>query len=1151
MEFVPLPGEHDLADADLDVSQLELQQEVELASALPDFGAEVSAADSANTLESEQIAIPEEPEELQLSDAELLAQFGDMNAPAAAQTEVAAEESGDAAADMLADAPSVEPPDAPAPQLAEDTPLAAGAEVISFPTVHPPQPRNSDNVKRIGDLEISVPLHNIYLAETDELVRVLAQDIAEWSHEPDRAVSVQSVHAAHSLAGSSATVGFTALHELAHALEMVLQFLMRKPVKLQSHEFAVLSESIDRLKLMLQKFALGDMPDNQPEYVRLLQSLRQDLELRSEMAELSAASPETILADAELPELPELPELADLTQDLPAALDAEHEIMAESTAEASSASATDEDASAGGGFTPQLRDELDADLLPVFLEEGRDMFPQMGTALRGWQERPGDVALPQSVLRLLHTLKGSARMAGAMNLGQHLHDMETRIENIMHLGTPELLAIEDLLIRYDQALQMFELLQHPAAEPVSSEAAAETQQPPVTASEEGAALAPLVPHMSQMPSPAHPLMDKAHKGMAQNQGQVVPAAAAPLVRVRADILDRLVNQAGEVSISRSRLENEVGSLQQSLSELTDNVARLRDQLREIEMQAETQITSRMAHSADREFDPLEFDRFTRLQELTRMMAESVNDVGSVHQNLSRTLDSAVADLSAQARLTRELQQDLMRARMVQFASISERLFRVTRQTAKEIDKRVNLDIRGGAVEMDRGVLEKMTGPFEHLLRNAIVHGVEAREARRAAGKPETGELLIEVRQEGNEVVIQFSDDGQGLDLARIRDKAARIGLLADDARLTDEEAGDLIFHPGFSTAEEITELAGRGVGMDVVRSEAASLGGRVSTWSEAGKGTQFAIRLPLTLAVTQVVLLSTGGMTYAVPSVLVEQVQQLKANALAAAYNDGAVVWQGQRVALHYLSTLLGNTQASPVSQQYSSLLILKSGSDRVAVHVDEVIGNREVVVKNIGPQLSRMVGIAGATVLGSGDIVLILNPVPLAQRLAQDNLRAPRLAPADVPDALGAVAEMQADQPSSPDSGPVQGLRRQPVVMVVDDSLTVRRVTQRLLSRENYQVVLAKDGVDALQHLQSITPDVMLVDIEMPRMDGFDLTRNVRGDERTRHIPIIMITSRTAEKHRNYALELGVNDYLGKPYQEERLLELIAGFVGKDAAVD
>jgi chemosensory pili system protein ChpA (sensor histidine kinase/response regulator) len=621
-----------------------------------------------------------------------------------------------------------------------------------------------------------------------------------------------------------------------------------------------------------------------------------------------------------------------------------------------------------------------------------------------------------------------------------------------------------------------------------------------------------------------------------------------MVRVRADILDRLVNQAGEVSISRSKLETEVGTLKQSLSELTENVARLRDQLREIEMQAETQITSRMAHSADREFDPLEFDRFTRLQELTRMMAESVNDVGSVHQNLSRTLDDAAGDLLAQARLTRDLQQDLMRVRMVQFAGIAERLFRVTRQTSKEVDKRVNLDIRGGTVEIDRGVLEKMAGPFEHLLRNAIVHGIESREARRAAGKNEVGELLVEIRQEGNEVVIRFSDDGQGLNLGRLRDKAKRIGLLANDSDMSDEEVTDLIFHPGFSTAEEITELAGRGVGMDVVRSEAAALGGRVSTWSEPGKGAHFTIHLPLTLAVTQVVLLSSGATTYAVPSVLVEQVQQLKTNALATAYNDGAVMWQGQRVPMYYLPALLGDKTASPVSQHYSPLIIVKSGNDRVALHVDEIIGNREVVVKNIGPQLARMIGIAGATVLGSGDIVLILNPVPLAQRAAQENLRAPRMTPSDAPLSMGAVAEMAEPQVLS--AAPVQGLRTQSIVMVVDDSLTVRRVTQRLLTREGYQVVLAKDGVDALEQLQAVTPDVMLVDIEMPRMDGFDLTRNVRGDERTRHIPIIMITSRTAEKHRNYAFELGVNEYLGKPYQEERLLELIAGFVRKDAPV-
>ena len=1018
---------------------------------------------------------------------------------------------------------------APVPEavpIPADTPVVSIAEVIEFPTMQAPQVSQNDSVKRIGDLEISVPLHNIYLAETDELVRRLAQDAAEWRHEPDREADIHAVHAAHSLAGSSATVGFKSLQEVAHALEMVLQLLARTPVRLSEHDFDTLEQTVERLKIMLQKFALGEMPKHEPEYARLLNSMLQELEARAETHVYAPAAEEFAEPDSEPVTEPEFPASTALVEPV----FSEAVVINESEVSAEPALA--------------IKDELDADLLPVFLEEGRDMLPQMGSTLRNWQQEPANAVFPQLMLRSLHTLKGSARMAGAMGLGQHLHDLETRIENIMRLGTPSALAIDDLLIRYDQALHMFEQLQNPQA-PESFEPSRPPQQAGasvddgLTESLELAPLAPQDPQVSGMPvAPRVPPMP------------IAPIGPTPMVRVRADILDRLVNQAGEVSISRSKLETEVGTLKQSLSELTENVVRLRDQLREIEMQAETQITSRMGHSADREFDPLEFDRFTRLQELTRMMAESVNDVGSVHQNLSRTLESAVGDLTTQARLTRDLQQDLMRVRMVQFASISERLFRVTRQTSKEVDKRVNLDIRGSAVEVDRGVLEKMTGPFEHLLRNAIVHGIESREARRAAGKSETGELRIEIRQEGNEVVMQFSDDGRGLDLDRIRDKARNIGLLTDESAVSDEEVTALIFHPGFSTSDEITALAGRGVGMDVVRSEAAALGGRVSTWTEPGKGTHFTVHLPLTLAVTQVVLLSTGGRTYAVPSVLVEQVQQLKTTALAGAYNDGAVVWQGQRVPMYYLSALLGDTTASPVSQHYSPLMILKSGNDRVAIHVDEVVGNREVVVKNIGPQLARMIGIAGATVLGSGDIVLILNPVPLAQRAAHDNIRAPRLTPSDAPGAMGAVAEMASSVHSPAGGEPVQGLRTQSIVMVVDDSLTVRRVTQRLLVREGYQVVLAKDGVDALEHLQSVTPDVMLVDIEMPRMDGFDLTRNVRSDERTRHIPIIMITSRTATKHRNYALELGVNEYLGKPYQEDQLIGLIAGFVEKGARV-
>ncbi len=792
--------------------------------------------------------------------------------------------------------------------------------------------------------------------------------------------------------------------------------------------------------------------------------------------------------------------------------------------------ATADEAAADPALT--LKDALDADLLPVFLEEGRDMLPQIGEALRLWHQNPSDLTQSHQLLRLLHTVKGSARMAGAMRLGQHTHEIETRIETIMLSGAISAKTIDDLLTQHDRSLTLFDWLENPSAEV--------QELPALNLPTIGVDVADAAPVAQTALVKAKAALPKAS------------TAPVPLVRVRADILDRLVNQAGEVSITRSKLENEVGTLRQSLTELTDNMARLRRQLREVEIQAETQMTSRMTQSNEREFDPLEFDRFTRLQELTRMMAESVNDVGSVQDSLTRTVVGATNGLMLQARLTRDLQKDLMRVRMVPFASISDRLYSVARQTSKELDKRVNLDIRGTSVEIDRGVLEKMAGPFEHLLRNAIVHGIESRDDRRAVGKEETGELLVEIRQEGNEVVIHFTDDGRGLDLARIRSKAKTVGLITNDAEVSDTEVADLIFESGFSTADSITELAGRGVGMDVVRSEAAGLGGRVSIVSQAGKGAHFTIHLPLTLAVTQVVLLSTGGRTYAVPSVLVEQVQQLKSANLAAAYNEGAVMWQGSRVALYFLSQLLGDSGVTPEVQQYSPIIILRSGNDRVAIHVDAVVGNREVVVKNIGPQLARLIGIAGATVLGSGDIVLILNPVPLAQRLAHENLRAPRITESDAPDDMGAVAELvQPVVASAPASiEPVSGLRKMKIVMVVDDSLTVRRVTQRFLVREGYQVVLAKDGVDALEQLQSITPDVMLVDIEMPRMDGFDLTRNVRSDERTSHTPIIMITSRTADKHRNYAMELGVNAYFGKPFQEEKLLEAIAGFVNVEASI-
>lgn len=1049
--------------------------------------------------------------------------------------------------------------------VAEPVSDPAGAKIIEFPELNKPAVTLDDNIKRIGDLEISLPLYSIYMAETDEIVRFLTQDLSEWRHEPERHVSTHAIHASHSLAGSSATVGLIPLKELAHSLESVLQRLERHPVILTSAEFDMLDHALESAKRMLQKFALSEMADFAPDDVRQLDQLLQDVIARSSSGadEEFITSTNEKLNPADLSGTVVVEELSgDSLTETPTEESGKLNLADETVVQQLNVALPESTPQQ----TTQVKDDLDLDLLPVFLEEGNDLLPMVGQLLRSWQAQPDDTAIPQSIARLMHTIKGSARMAGAMGLGQHIHDMETRIESLMHTsGAVRAPLMDDLMARHDYSMQLFDRLQNPEAhvepllpEPLTAAQELDQFQEALVASEAGIAPAETVEAPREMVSltPLMPITDSqsAVRTTAIPHAPVsAPATAGapvPLVRVRADVLDRLVNQAGEVSISRSRLENEVSTLRSSLGELTANVSRLRDQLREVEIQAETQITSRMALSGDREFDPLEFDRFTRLQELTRMMAESVSDVATVQTNLTRTIDGASGNLHVQARLTRELQQDLMRVRMIPFASVSERLYRVTRQTSKEVDKRVNLDIRGSGVEMDRGVLEKMVGPFEHLLRNAIVHGIETRDVRRLNGKQETGELLIEIRQEGNEVVIRFNDDGQGLDLQNIRQKALSVGLIGTDETPGDAETASLIFEPGFSTANEVTELAGRGVGMDVVRSEAASLGGRVEVSTVEGKGAEFTIRLPLTLAVTQVVLLSAGGRTYAVPSVLVEQVQHLKSNALANAYNDGALMWQGQRVAMHYLSALLGQRDAVPVTQQYTPLLIMKSGTDRVAIHVDDIVGNREVVVKNIGPQLARMVGIAGATVLGSGEVVLILNPVPLAQRAEHEHARLPQSGSEAVSD-LGAVADLHHENTSAQvNAEPVQGLRTQHIVMVVDDSLTVRRVTQRLLTREGYQVVLAKDGIDALEQLQSVTPDVMLVDIEMPRMDGFDLTRNVRSDARTAHIPIIMITSRTADKHRNYARELGVNEYFGKPYREDDLLEAIVGFVGKEQAI-
>ncbi len=1039
---------------------------------------------------------PLEPESLETAVPEVFAvEFSDIEvSPQELSTPVdpVAEEPAEFAFEIGELEPAIADATEPSPEVALQVPvdqpeLPVIDEVIGYEA----QPSEVE-VSRSTTPEPEIPqetlvsptLYDIFCEEAKGHLQTLVSAYGEMEANPLVQTSFAMARAAHTLGGIAATVGLMPLHHLAIALEHAL--LRRdnsgRPDSIEGLE--TVRHAIMTLEAMFVGLQRQIAPEEQTQLVAaledvfLVQAQPQEVEQPVVSAEPSS-EPLELLVEQDLPPEP----TPEAVQEAPAA-----EVVAPAAA------------------VRRLQDELDEQLLPIFLEEAQDQLRELTVQLRLWREDLASDAQPHAIARLLHTFKGNARMAGAMNLGEFTHLLESRVEEILRVGAATPAFIDEIESGCDTMAQATERLR--LGEPSMPEPAAPQAVEAVAAG--GAAEV-------QVSATQAPAMDREQEGEQ--------AAHRATVRVRADLIDRLVNEAGELSIARARIEGEMRSLKTSLLDLTENVIRLRRQLRDIEIQAEGQIQARVAqsHEGMGDFDPLELDRFTRFQELTRFMAESVNDVATVQQNLLKNLDDANAALVAQARLNRGLQQQLMGVRMMPFASQAERLFRIVRQTAKELGKRANFDIVGGHVELDRSVLDKMMAPLEHMLRNAVAHGIEGRDDRIAAGKREFGEITVSLAQEGNEIILSMADDGRGLDGDRIRARAEALGLLAPGEHASEAMLFDLIFRPGFSTAGEVSQLAGRGVGMDVVKTEVSELGGRIEILSQKGLGTTFRLYLPLTLAVTQTLLMRVGTQLYAVPSTMIEQVLELKDEALADVRARGEVEWQGNRYPFRFLPHLLGEVDAVPEAQRRYWVLLLRSGTQRVAVQVDELRGNQEVVVKNIGAQMARLIGIAGATVLGDGHVVLILNPVALAARAAAATLKS-TAPPVAAPEAL-----------------PVVTL---PTVMVVDDSLTVRKITSRLLTREGYQVVLAKDGVDALEQLLEVTPDVVLSDIEMPRMDGFDLVRNIRADKRLANLPVIMITSRTAEKHRNYALEIGATNYLGKPYDEDELLALIAGYV-------
>ncbi|GKS68324.1 chemosensory pili system protein ChpA (sensor histidine kinase/response regulator) [Nitrosomonas sp. PY1] len=973
--------------------------------------------------------------------------------------------------------------------LPEDASLLALEAAVGAEATKQPDSADSEVLEKTTKPEPDRELLDIFLEEADELLASITHDLENCQKNPNDGVALVALRRAfHTLKGSGRMVMLDEMSEVAWHLEQVLNRWIIEKRYASNPLLDLISRTIDAYSLWCKNLSTYGATDIEAE----------DL-LRSASELLNTTKDHPLVAvEADTSKPDKVVTTVITNDDIPVTA------IPTPIRESTLADSTPQFAQVDKPLHHQNNDDqINYELLPVFIEETQDIIPQIGSKLRAWRILPQDQDIHHALMRLLHTIKGSSHMIGAIHLGTRIHTLESHVAAAFQQHHIAETALDQLENEFDVISGEIEQLQTAQVNAVAPD-----QDLPDT----------------DIPS-IHSTVD------GSDDSSLLQSKS--IVRINADLIDRLVNESGEVNALRSKIETQLNAFKLSLQDLSESTHRLHDQLREIEIQAETRMQAHNAQQRDLEqgFDPLELDRFTRFQELTRLMAESVDDITTAQKSLRTTHHIAEEATAQQAVIHKQLQQSLMQIRTIPFGNYAERYYRIARQVAEEMGKKVHLEIHGTEVEIDRNVLEKLNPPLEHLLRNAIAHGIEGSAQRTKIGKPEVGAVSIRLHQQSNEVTLSLSDDGQGLNLPRIREEARRLRLIEESSVLDDDTAMSLIFAPGLSTTEAVTGIAGRGIGLDIVKNEISILGGRISVNSSPGKGTTFILNLPLMLSVAQVMMVRVGKQHYAIPAFIVASFCEMDLDALKQAYQKHYVLFNDKQYPFSHLAHLLGEPDHTPETDKKSQVLFLHSGTQHLAIHVDELLDNTEVVIKNLGAQLTQAPGIEGATITGNGEMILIMNPVKLMPR-------------SDVQKILNTPTKLSFDRNQR------KKTKTPPTIMVVDDSLTVRKVTCRLLEREGCDVLIAKNGAEAIRILQDTIPDVMLVDLEMPKMNGFELIRNIRTHSKTAEIPIIIISSRTAEKHQKLAKELGVNVFLGKPYKEDTLIKHLAKFISKPDSI-
>jgi chemosensory pili system protein ChpA (sensor histidine kinase/response regulator) len=807
--------------------------------------------------------------------------------------------------------------------------------------------------------------------------------------------------------------------------------------------------------------------------------------------------------------------------------------------------------------------EILPELLESFYDEAKEHIEDLDGSLNLLESQivepvemsSGQRETVRKIRRSVHTLKGAAAVIGLSNISSWAHRMEDFLDWLFETAqtiNPEIVGVlvdsADLLERIianpknsqNYKAQAIQSLYNKIMGISPPEEAQQPEQQKPKKPDQQKLSQKDQKKLEEMLSPRILFSDLSEEE-EESVGEPVQQQGRTL-RVGMEKVDELVNLSGELFIALSAFDQKMELLSEAIAELDLSRNRLKDiardmevgyEVKALEQKLETAISGRdyapvekspidYIHQEDDEkfedFDSLELDRYSELSLIIRMLNESAIDIGAIYSHLTNLFTDFDGHINRQRVLLSELQDKMMRVRMVPMAAITNKLRRIVRDVAGKLGKKIRLVISGAEIELDRVIWEKITDPLMHLLRNAADHGIEPPALRQTMGKPSVATIRLSASREGNQVVIRVTDDGSGLNYDAIRETARKAGLSDRIDEMSEEELTSLIFRPGFSTRGKISEVSGRGVGMDVIRENVQELKGtiRVSSWK--GKGTQFTIRIPLTLAAVRALLLISGGQLFALALNEVSEIMRIDPVNITHEPEDTANI--GNKVLpLYYLSKLLNMKHKEDSSEPVSSfehpiVLVIHAGGRKAALIIDAIVGQREIVIKSTGTHLRHVKGISGATIMGDGSVVPILN---LEELIWGKTV---------VPDTMFSSSGIEPEKVLE--------------IMIVDDSVSIRQVVSRLIEEQGWKAHTAKDGLDALEKLREVRPDIIVLDIEMPRMNGYEFLSAIKADMTYQNIPVVMLTSRTTAKHREKALALGAKGFTIKPYNKDEFVNVI-----------